>query len=148
MKTLGLVSIVFIVAILCDCRFIPPKRQYVKETKQQVIPVELLNTRWMLQTWDDKVPDCKLTMGFYEKGRFTFAWNDLKFEGDNLWYIIKGSTITFHTQPIEKIVWTTESHELEPDNFAMYLNDITNYNVDESELILTSADRTFVFRKL
>jgi hypothetical protein len=148
MKTLGLVSMVFLAAILVDCRFMPPKRQYIKEAKQQMIPVELLNTHWILETWDHRVPDCKLTMDFYEKGRFTFAWNDLKFEGDNLWYIVKGSTITFHTRPIEKIVWTTESHELEPDNFAMYLNNIKNYSLEESTLILTSADSTFVFRKL
>jgi hypothetical protein len=148
MKTLGLLSIVFIAVTLIDCRLMPPRRQYVKETKQQVIPTELLNTHWTLETRDNKSPDCKLTMDFYEKGRFTFTWNDLIFDGDNLWYIIKGSAITFQTRPIEKIVWTTEPYELEPDNFASDLIEIKNYSVDASKLVLTSMHRTFVFKKL
>lgn len=87
-------------------------------------------------------------MDFYAKGRFTFKWNNLEFTVDNLWYIVKDSLITFQTGPIEKIVWTTEKFELEPDNFAMDLRGIKNYKVDNDKLILTSTERTFIFRKL
>jgi hypothetical protein len=97
--------------------------------------------------WNNKVPDCKLTMDFYEKGRYTFKWNDLDFAGDNLWYLVKDSIITFHTRPIEKIVWTTEKHELEPDNFALDLSEIENYEVSNDKLILRSTDRTYIFKK-
>ena len=106
MRTLGLISILLLTVLLLDCGLMPPRRQYIKEAKRQIIPGELLNTRWTLESWDNKVPDCKLTMDFYEKGRFTFKWNDLDFAGDNLWYLVKDSRITFHTRPIEKIVWT------------------------------------------
>lgn len=148
MKKSGLLCIIFLSVLLFDCGLMPPRRQYIKEAKRQIIPEDLLNTHWTLESWDNKVPDCTLTMDFYEKGRFTFKWNDLDFTGDNLWYIVKDSTITFHTRPIEKIMWTNETHELEPDNFAMDLNRITNYKVDKDKLILTSTSRTFIFKKL
>ena len=86
-------------------------------------------------------------MNFYSKGRFTFKWNDLDFTGDNLWYIVKDSAITFQTRPIEKIIWTAEKHELKPDNFALGLRGIKNYRVNNDKLILTSTDKTFIFKK-
>ena len=125
MKANGLLSILLTTTILVACGLMPPRRQYVKESKQQIIPKELLNTHWTLESWDGKTPDCKLTMDFYAKGRFTFKWNDLDFTGDNLWYIVKDSLVSFQTRPIGKIVWTTEQHELEPDNFARDLSRIT-----------------------
>lgn len=106
-----------------------------------------MNTHWTLELWDGKAPDCKLTMDFYEKGRFAFKWNDLDFAGDNLWYIVKDSAITFQTRPIEKIVWTTEKYELMPDMFALDLRGITTYKVDNDKLILTSTDKIFIFKK-
>jgi len=147
MRALGLLILLFTV-LLSDCGLIPPGRQYIKEAKRQIAPGELLNTQWTLESFDNKVPDCKLTMEFYDKGRFAFKWNDLDFAGDNLWYLVKDSTITFHTRPIEKIVWTTEKHELEPDNFALDLSGIKNYKVDNNKLTLTSKYRIFVFRKM
>jgi hypothetical protein len=148
MKTIGLFSILLTAVILVACGLLPPKRQYIKEIKRQTIPKELLNTHWRLASWDNKTPDCILTIDFYEKGRFTFKWNEIDFTGYNLWYIIKDSTITFQTRPIEKIVWTTEKHELEPDNFALYLRLMKNYKVDNDRLILTSTDRTFIFKRM
>ena len=147
MKTIGLISILLTTTILVACGLMPPRRQYLKETKRQIIPKELLNTHWTLESWDGKAPDCKLTMNFYSKGRFTFKWNDLDFAGDNLWYIVKDSAITFQTRPIEKIVWTAEKHELEPDNFALGLRGIKTYRVNNDKLILTSTDKTFIFKK-
>ena len=147
MKILGLLNILLLTVLLLGCGLMPPKRQYVRETKRQVIPGELLNTHWVLQTWDNRVPDCKLTINFCEEGKFTFKWNDLDFAGDNLWYLVKDSFITFQTRPIEKIVWTAETHELAPDNFAMGLSGITNYKVDNDMLILSSTDRTYVFKR-
>jgi hypothetical protein len=148
MKTLGPISILLLTVLMLDCGLMPPRRQYIKEAKRQITPEELLNTHWALESWDNKVPDCKLTMNFYDKGRFTFKWNDLDFAEDNLWYLVKGSRITFHTRPIEKIVLTTEKYELEPDNFALDLSGIENYKVDNDKLILTSANNTFVFIKM
>jgi hypothetical protein len=148
MKNIGLYSIVFTTTILVACGLMPPRRQYSKETKRQTIPRELLNTHWTLESCNNKTPDCKLTIDFYEKGRLTFKWNNLDFTGDNLWYTVKDSTINFQTRPIEKIVWTTEKHELEPNNFAMDLSRIKNYKVDNDRLILTSTERTFIFKKL
>jgi hypothetical protein len=148
MRTLVQLGILLLIVLLLGCGLMPPRRQYIKETKRQIIPGELLNTHWILESWNNKLPDCKLTMDFYDKGRFTFKMNDLNFEGDNLWYIVKDSTITFQTRPIEKIVWTTEKYELEPDNFAMDLSGIKNYKVENGKLTLTSTDRTFIFRKI
>jgi hypothetical protein len=148
MKKLRLTGILVLAILLVQCSLMPPRRQYIKEAKRQIIPGALLNTRWTLESWDNRVPDCKLTMDFYDKGRFTFQWNDLNFAGDNLWYIIKDSSITFQTRPIEKIVWTTETHELEPDNFAMELSAVKSYRIANDELILTSANMTFVFKKV
>jgi hypothetical protein len=147
MKASGLLSILLLSLLLLDCGLMPPRRQYIKEARQQSIPRDLLNTHWSLESWNNKAPDCKLTMDFYEKGRFTFKWNDLVFAGDNLWYVVKDSAITFHTRPIEKIVWTTETHELEPDNFALELSGIQNYEVNSDKLILTSTDKTYIFRR-
>jgi hypothetical protein len=148
MKTIGLFGILLTTTILVGCGLMPPRRQYVKETKRQIIPNELLNTHWTLESWDSKTPDCKLTMDFYEKGRFTFSWNDKSFAGDNLWYIIKDSSITFQTRPIGKIVWTTEKHELEPDDFARDLSGVTKYKVANEKLTLTSSYNIYIFKKM
>lgn len=148
MKKLESLSIVLMATIVVSCAMMPPRRQYVRETKHQIIPKELLNTHWTLESRNNTKPDCKLTMAFYDKGRFTFSWNELDFQGDNLWYIVSGSTITFQTRPIEKIVWTEEKHELEPDNFAMELSDVRTYKVENDRLVLTSTNEIYVFRKL
>lgn len=147
MRTFVLLGILALGLLLQQCGLMPPRRQYNKEAKQQVTPGDLLNTHWTLEAWNNKVPDCKLTMDFYEKGRFTFKWNDLDFDGDNLWYIVNGSQITFQTRPIEKIVWTTEKYELQPDNFALDLSGIKNYKVENDKLILTSTEKIYVFRR-
>ena len=147
MRTLVLLGILAVTLLLQQCGLMPPRRQYVKEANRQIVPADLLNTHWTLESWDNKVPDCRLTMDFYEKGRFTFKWNDLDFAGDNLWYIVNGSQITFQTRPIEKIVWTTEKYELEPDNFALDLSGIKNYKVEDDKLILTSTKRTYIFKR-
>lgn len=147
MKTIGLFSIFLTASLLVACGLMPPRRQYIKEAKRQIIPKELLNTHWTLESWDGKAPDCKLTMDFYAKGQFGFKWNDIDFTGDNLWYIVKDSAITFQTRPIEKIVWTTEKHELEPDNFALDLRAIKNFKIVNDKLVLTSKDKTFIFKK-
>jgi hypothetical protein len=148
MRIIGLFIIFLLTVLLADCGLMPPRRQYIKEAKRQIIPKDLLNTHWTLESWDNKVPDCKLTMDFYDKGRFTFKWNDFDFKGDNLWYIVRDTAITFQTRPIEKVVWTTEKHELEPDNFALYLSEITNYKVENDKLILTSTEKTFIFKRM
>ena len=148
MKTIGQSGILLLTVLLLGCGLLPPRRQYSKEARRQVIPEELLNTHWTLESWDNKVPDCKLTMSFYEKGRFTFKWNDLDFAGDNLWYIVKDGTITFQTRPIEKIVWTTDQYELKPDNFALGLSGIKDYKVDNDKLMLTSTDKSFIFKRM
>ena len=85
MRTLVLLGILAVTLLLQQCGLMPPRRQYVKEANRQIVPADLLNTHWTLESWDNKVPDCRLTMDFYEKGRFTFKWNDLDFAGDNLW---------------------------------------------------------------
>lgn len=143
MRTLALVIIV--ATTLCGCGLMPPRRQYIKEAKRQTTPQELLNTHWLLESRNGNKPDCELTMDFFAKGRFTFKWNELNFSGDNLWYIVKDSSITFHTRPIEKIVWTHEQHELEPDNFALDLLRVNTYSVDGDKLILKSPSLTYIF---
>ncbi|HEY0744458.1 MAG TPA: hypothetical protein VGD40_23490 [Chryseosolibacter sp.] len=147
MRRLILLGILAVTLLLQQCGLMPPRRQYIKEAKQQITPTDLLNTHWTLESWNNKLPDCRLTMDFYEKGRFTFKWNDLDFAGDNLWYIVNGSQITFQTRPIEKIVWTDERYELEPDNFALDLSGIKNYKVENDKLILTSTNRIYIFKR-
>ncbi|MCE2734048.1 MAG: hypothetical protein ACK57K_11980 [Chryseotalea sp.] len=147
MKSVLFVSILLSTCILIACGLMPPRRQYIRETKQQIIPAQLLNTNWTLELWDGKTPDSNVTMDFYSKGRFTFKWNELDFVGDNLWYIVKDSSITFHTRPIEKIVWTKEKYKLEPNNFALDLMGIKNYKIENGKLILTSTNKILVFKK-
>ena len=148
MKTPGIRLLLATLVLVVGCSLMPPRRQYVKEAKRQIIPKELVNTHWMLESWNDKTPEGKLTMNLYEKGRFTFYYNDLNFDEDNLWYIVRGSNIAFQTRPIEKIVWTDELHGLEPGHFALDLRNITDYKVDDGRLILTSTSTKFVFIKI
>jgi len=44
MKTLGRIIILSLTVFLLDCGLMPPRRQYSKEAKRQIIPGELLNT--------------------------------------------------------------------------------------------------------
>jgi len=50
MKTLGRIIILSLTVFLLDCGLMPPRRQYSKEAKRQIIPGELLNTHWTLES--------------------------------------------------------------------------------------------------
>lgn len=112
----------FIGLLVTACSLMPPRRQYIKEVKHQIVPEGILNSEWVLETFDNHTSDCNLTIAFLEKGQFTFKVKDELFTGDYLWYQVKDSTIEFHTRPIEKIFWRGFNCEIDPDNFARYLS--------------------------
>src|SRR5690349_4845192 len=90
---------VFLLAplIFVSCAIMPPKRQYIKQAKQQIAPKEILNSEWTLETYDNKSPDCQLTMKFLDRGQFTIRFKDKVYDGDNLCYVLTDSVIEFHT---------------------------------------------------
>ncbi|GHM99698.1 hypothetical protein WSM22_11880 [Cytophagales bacterium WSM2-2] len=133
----------------------PPRRQYIKEAKRQIIPKEILNTEWFLETYYEpfekksKPSDCNLTIRFLEKGRFTFTSKGHLFQGDNLWYIVRGSAIEVHTRPIDKFAWSFNC-DPEPDHFSRMVSwSIKTFKIVDNKLILSSNNGTeLVFKKL
>jgi hypothetical protein len=128
----------------------PPRRQYDKESKRQIIPRELLNSQWTLETFENKKSDCNLLMNFYDQGRFTFTLQGHLFEGDYLYYVVKDSIIQFHTRPVDKFAWPTFDCELKPDNLARHLSwRDKRFKIVDDKLFLGNIDRMdfFVFKR-
>jgi hypothetical protein len=113
----------------------PPRRQYIREVKRQAVPTEILNTTWVLESFDHNPPDCGITLNFLPKGQLTFKFKDDLYEGDYLWYFASEDSISFHTRPLEKFAWTSDNCEMNPPHFAMYL--------ESSKLIKRTPDRLF-----
>jgi hypothetical protein len=81
MRLTNKLGILTIGTLVIACSLMPPRRQYIKEVKRQVIPKELLNSQWTLETINNKNPDCSLTMRFLDQGELTFTIQGQLFEG-------------------------------------------------------------------
>ncbi|MEO7991519.1 MAG: hypothetical protein ABI663_18345 [Chryseolinea sp.] len=142
-----IVLILLITAI--SCGLLPPKRQYIKEAKQQVIPEAILNTYWALQSFDNKPPDCDITIGFLDKGQFIIKFKNDKLDGDHLWYVIKDTEVVIHTRPLEKIAWTSDDCEVNPASFArISLGEKVGKIVSNKLIFVTYDNKELVFNKL
>ncbi|NOS90824.1 MAG: hypothetical protein HOP30_02775 [Cyclobacteriaceae bacterium] len=121
-----------------------------KESRQQVIPKELVNSPWTLVTFQNTSPDCRIVFRFLDKGRFTFTIQNEPFEARYLYYVVKDSTIHFRTRPIDKIVWTNITCQPAPDHFARILSaGDKKYRIVGDQLFLYSNERLdFVFKKM
>ena len=139
----------FGLTILFSCSLLGPKRQRIKEVGQQSIPEEILNTYWTLVSFDNKRPDCELIIGFLDRGQLVLKFKGEVYDGDNLWYIVKDSTIDFHTRPLEKLAWTTDSCEMNPSSFALHIQGIKPFGIRDGHLVFMTFDnRELRFRKV
>jgi hypothetical protein len=144
-KNLGIFTIG---TLMIGCAIMPPRRQYIKETKGQIIPMELLNSKWTLETAENKKSDCSLSISFYDKGRFTFTIQGQLFEGEYLYYVVKDSAIQFHTRPVDKFAWPTFNCEPKPDEFARHLAGDKKFRIINDKLILRTTNGTdFIFKR-
>ena len=135
--------------VMVGCSLMPPRRQYMKTVKRQTIPKEILNTEWTLESFDDKAPDCSLSMKFLERGQFTFRFKDQLYAGDNLWYLVKDSVIEFQMRPLEKIAWTTDNCAMNPSVFALYLMGDQKVVIENDRLTFDTFDKKkFIFKKV
>ncbi len=125
----------------------PPRRQYNKEASQQRIPAELINSQWVLETSTNDKPSCSVVMNFYDKGRFTFTLDGQVFQGDHLYYVVRDSTIQFHTRPLDKLAWPEFNCQPKPDYFARQLSVAVNkFKITGNKLFLMANDSAyFVF---
>jgi hypothetical protein len=146
MRRVKKLKLLAIVILVIGCAVMPPKRQYIKHVKRQVVPKEILNSKWVLETFDGQAPDCVLTMTFLEKGQLTFTFKDRLYNGDELWYLAKDSVIEFHTTPLEKMAWTFDNCKMNPSVFARYL--MGDKKVQIADNNLTFDKKKFVFTKL
>ncbi|CAN5269509.1 hypothetical protein BH09BAC3_BH09BAC3_23630 [soil metagenome] len=149
--TMGLIyklSMLTLGTLVVGCAIMPPRRQYIANVKRQTVPNELLKGEWALETFDDKAPDCDVTIRFLDKGQFTFNFKDDLYAGDNLWYLVKDSVIEFHTRPLEKLAWTEDNCEMNPSVFALYLMGDKKVTVIKDKMSFDAFDKKrFVFRK-
>jgi hypothetical protein len=135
--------------LLLSCSIIEPKRQRIKEVGRQSIPKDLLNTYWTLESFDNKTPDCEITIGFLDKGQLVFRFKDNLYDGDYLWYIVKDSIITFHTRPLEKLAWTADNCEINPATFALYIQGDKPLYIKNGQFIIATFDNQEMrFRKV
>ena len=149
MKPIHKLTVVTLMVMLSDCSLMPPRRQYISDLKQQSIPQELLDCEWRLVSFDNKPPDCTLTLKFLARGQFTFTFKNEIYAGDNLWYVVKGSVIEFHTRPLEKFAWTSDDCEMNPSIFALYLMGDKNVVLYDDKLTFAAFhNKHFVFQKV
>ncbi len=145
-KSILLIATIF---TLLGCSLFEPKRNRIKEVKLQRIPNEFLNTYWVLETLDNKEPDCKIVIGFLEKGQLVFKFKDENYEGDFMWYIFKNSIIEFHTRPLEKLAWTKDNCKINPSSFSLYIQGERKYKLENNYLVFESFDsKELKFTKL
>ncbi|MBI3219252.1 MAG: hypothetical protein HYZ44_07050 [Bacteroidetes bacterium] len=138
----------FLIGILVvGCAILSPKQP--KESKKQIVPKELLDSQWTLETFQGEAPDCNVMIHFLGKGQLTFTIQDEMFKGDYLYYIVKDSVIKFHTLPVDKLAWPTFPCEPKPDSFARSLSiGDKKFRVIGNQLFLLANDRIeFVFKK-
>lgn len=136
MKSAGILVLLF-----TACTVLPPRRQYIASLRQSITPKELARVDWVLGAVDAKVPDCAVSIRFLEQGQFTIRFKDRLYEGDNLWYVVKDSTIEFHVRPLEKIAWTQDSCEMNPSSFAFVLMGDHELLLEKDRLTLISRSR-------
>ncbi len=132
---------------LVGCSIMPPRQQYSKEANRQRIPMELINSQWSLETFRNEKPSCSVFINFYDKGRFTFTHQGQVFQGDHLYYIVRDSTIQFHTRPLDKLAWPEFNCQPKPDDFARQLSVAVNkFKITGNKLVLMANDSAyFVF---
>ena len=136
-------SIFAITSLLVSCALMQPRRQL----NRQVIPKELLNSQWALESMDMMNSDCSLTMQFLDKGQLTFTIEGQEFRGYNVWYLMKDSTITFHPGIIEKFAWP--SFHCKPDNFARVLLSVNRVRIRDNRMTLvTPSNMKVIFKKV
>jgi len=136
------------VIMVTGCGLMPPRRQYIKLIRKQAAPKEILNSEWSLESFDNKAPDCSLSLKFLDKGQLTFKFKDHEYRGDFLWYLVKDSLIEFHTRPLEKFAWTSDKCEMNPSAFALYLHGDKKVIIADNKLRFDTFDKKrFVFRK-
>lgn len=139
----------FMVGILVvGCAIFSPHQP--KESRQQLVPKELLKSQWTLETFQGKAPDCNVLIHFLEKGQLIFTIQDEIFKGKHLYYIVKESSIHFHTRPMDKIAWPSITCQPAPDHIARILSaGEKKYQIVGDQLFLYTNERLdFVFKKI
>ena len=81
-----------------------------------------------------------MIIGFLDRGKLVFKFKGDLYDGDYLWYIVKDSTITFHTRPLEKLAWTTDNCEMNPSSFALYIQGEKPLDIQEEQLVFMAFD--------
>lgn len=108
--------------MLCGCTLIQgPRRQRVKEVRDQQIPETLLNTYWDVVSVDGQQPDCGVSIGLLDKGQLTIVYKDEVYDGNYLWYVVRDADIYFHTRPLYKPAWTSDDCKMNPFVLSLYL---------------------------
>ena len=147
-------SAFFIDSLFCvvawSCGLMPPRRQYMKEVKNQKIPAWLLNTHWQVEQYEGKAPQCQVVIGFLERGELTIEYNGYLHHGDHLWYQVKADSIVeFQTHPEDKIVWTSDHCGMLPSNFALGIEGDKKVEVRDNRMIVSDDGKDeIVFKKL
>jgi hypothetical protein len=139
----------FMVGVLVvGCAIFSPHQP--KESRQQLVPKELLNSQWTLETFQGKAPGCNVLIHFLEKGQLTFTIQDEIFKGKYLYYIVKESSIHFHTRHMDKIAWPNITCQPAPDHFARILSwGDKKYRIMGDQLFLYTNERLdLVFKKI
>lgn len=127
----------------------PPRRQYLSDVKKQVIPANILNSAWTLESIEGQSPNCPITMKLLERGELQLIFKGEVYAGDNLWYMVKDSVIEFHTRPMEKLAWVDDNCEMNPSTFALYLSGEKRVDINDTMLSFFSFDkRKFSFKRL
>ena len=147
--------------LMIACSLTQPRRKL----NRQVIPKELLNSQWTLETYykvnsdgltiqshDKADSDCSVTIQFLEKGQLTFTIQGHQFKGYNLWYLVKDSIIEFHPGIIEKFAWPSYNCDPKPDTFARDLLSMDKVLIHDKKMTLLPHSkkdkRKLVFKKV
>lgn len=120
-----------------------------KESRKQEIPRELINNPWALVTFQNSLADCRIVFRFLDNGRFTLTIQEQLFEGKYLYYMVKGSSIHFHTRPMDKMAWPSITCQPAPNHIARILSaGDKKYQIVGDQLFLYTNERLdFVFKK-
>lgn len=116
MRVYHIVPFVLLIGMGCLGRFTSGK--YKAETKNQKVPAEILNTTWLIESYNGKTPVCQTSISFHPKGELAINWGGRSIYDHYVFYNTTDSTVALHLGKTYKFAWDSGECEAAPDNLT------------------------------
>ena len=134
--------------LISCCQSFSGKRKSAKAAQAQPIPAAIKNTSWKLSSFGRHAPDCDIVLMFRPEGKLEFQFKGVIYHGGYMWYRATEDSIFIHTSPMDKLVWTHDSCEINPYHFAMYIQGDKKLEILDGRMRCNWLNVELVFEKI